>query len=43
MDTNNEFDMVDETVLDVRESDTTVLSLGDLDMVGGGAVALVFG
>jgi hypothetical protein len=43
MDKNNEFDIVDETVLDVRETDTTVLSLGDLDMVGGGASCLVFG
>lgn len=43
MDTNNEFDIVDATALDLCETDTTVLSLGDLDMVGGGAVALLWG
>ena len=42
MDTKTEFDVVDEAV-DLREAETIELSLGDLDMVGGGAVGLVFG
>jgi len=44
MTTNNELALVEEPVTEsTQKSDSIELSLGDLDMVGGGAVAIVFG
>ena len=43
MTTNNELALVEEQVTEsTQKSDSIELSLGDLDMVGGGAVAIVF-
>ena len=44
MTTNNELALVDEQVTEsTQQSDSIELSLSDLDMVGGGTAALVFG
>ena len=43
MTTNNELALVAEQVTEsTQKPDSIELSLGDLDMVGGGAVAIVF-
>ena len=40
---NNELVLVAEQIVEsTQQSDSIELSLGDLDMVGGGAVAIVF-